>query len=154
MNDDTDTLEDARKQARTIASPTVVGGAGKEIPGAPPGDGHQSAVGGSNSEPFATQQNPPPIDDKPSHVVGIGASAGGLPALQAIFEGIPPDTGAAFVVVQHLSPNFNTLMDELIARHSPMTVKLADDGEYLRRNQVYVMRPCLLYTSPSPRDRG
>ena len=141
MNDDTDTLEDARKQARTIASPTVVGGAGKEIPGAPPGDGHQSAVGGSNSEPFATQQNPPPIDDKPSHVVGIGASAGGLPALQAIFEGIPPDTGAAFVVVQHLSPNFNTLMDELIARHSPMTVKLADDGEYLRRNQVYVMRP-------------
>ena len=83
----------------------------------------------------------PPGKDTPSHVVGIGASAGGLPALQAIFEGIPPDTGAAFVVVQHLSPNFNTLMDELIARHSAMTVKLADDGEYLRRNRIYVMRP-------------
>ena len=91
--------------------------------------------------PVADSHLLPPGKDTPSHVVGIGASAGGLPALQAIFEGIPPDTGAAFVVVQHLSPNFNTLMDELIARHSAMTVKLADDGEYLRRNRIYVMRP-------------
>ncbi len=82
-----------------------------------------------------------PDELKPSHVVGIGASAGGLPALQAIFDSIPDDTGAAFVVVQHLSPNFNTLMDELLARHSNMTVKLADDGEHLKQNHVYVMRP-------------
>lgn len=83
----------------------------------------------------------PTAAEVPSHLVGIGASAGGLPALQALFDGIPADTGAAYVVVQHLSPNFNTLMDELLARHSAMPVKLADDGEYLLQNTVYVMRP-------------
>ena len=79
--------------------------------------------------------------DKPSHIVGVGASAGGLNALQCLFDGIPPDTGAAYVVVQHLSPNFNTLMDELLSKHSDMTVKLADDGEEIKPNTVYVMRP-------------
>jgi len=98
-----------------------------------------SAIQVSETTDLESQQ--PAADEMPSHVVGIGASAGGLPALQAIFEGIPGDTGAAFVVVQHLSPKFNTLMDELLARHSTMTVKLADDGEYLQQNRIYVMRP-------------
>lgn len=77
----------------------------------------------------------------PSHVVGIGASAGGLTALQDFFDHTPPESGAAFVVVQHLSPNFKTLMDELLSRHSRMTVKLTDNGEEIRANHVYVMRP-------------
>ena len=78
---------------------------------------------------------------QPSHVVGIGASAGGLTALQSLFDRIPENTGAAFVVVQHLSPNFNTLMDELLAKHSKMPVTLADDGEQLQPDHVYLMRP-------------
>jgi len=77
----------------------------------------------------------------PSHVVGIGASAGGLTALQNLFNRIPENTGACFVVVQHLSPNFNTLMDELLAKHSKMLVKLAEDGEHLLPDHVYLMRP-------------
>src|SRR5205807_666468 len=51
-------------------------------------------------------------------IVGIGASAGGLESLEQLFKALPADTGMAFVVVQHLSPDFRSLMDELIARHS------------------------------------
>ncbi|MEM7699284.1 MAG: chemotaxis protein CheB, partial [Verrucomicrobiota bacterium] len=47
--------------------------------------------------------------DKPSHLVAIGASAGGLEAIQSFFAEIPNDTGMAFVVVQHLSPDFKSL---------------------------------------------
>ncbi len=47
-------------------------------------------------------------------VVGIGASAGGLRALEEFFEHLPTDSGAAFVVIQHLSPDFTSLMKELL----------------------------------------
>ncbi|MCB0223520.1 MAG: hypothetical protein KDI02_07525, partial [Anaerolineae bacterium] len=48
---------------------------------------------------------------KPSYIVGIGASAGGLEALESFFNHMPPDTGLAFVIVQHLSPDFKSMMD-------------------------------------------
>ena len=47
----------------------------------------------------------------------------------------------AFVVVQHLSPDFRSLMDELIARHSDMPVRIADDGMAVEANHIYVMPP-------------
>ena len=137
MTDKTETLVDTNHKqplSRTKA-PTL--SSAKTVNTTPVKAKHSNSIP-KNNQAFNREL---PEEEKPSHVVGIGASAGGLPALQAIFEGIPHDTGAAFVVVQHLSPNFNTLMDELIARHSTMTVKLADDGEYLRRNHIYVMRP-------------
>ncbi|MEP6861133.1 MAG: chemotaxis protein CheB [Deltaproteobacteria bacterium] len=74
-------------------------------------------------------------------VVGIGASAGGLESLEHLFAAIPQDTGLAFVVVQHLSPDFRSLMDELIARHSDMPVRLAEDGTPVRANHIYLMPP-------------
>ena len=98
------------------------------------------AASASRQQKRAMQQQQSLLD-KPSHIVGVGASAGGLHALQCLFDGIPSDTGAAYVVVQHLSPNFNTLMDELLSKHSDMTVKLADDGEEIKPNTIYVMRP-------------
>src|SRR5690606_28039008 len=49
-------------------------------------------------------------------VVAIGASAGGLEALERFFKAMPPDSNMAFVVIQHLSPDFKSLMDELLAR--------------------------------------
>src|SRR5689334_15205228 len=45
-------------------------------------------------------------------IVGIGASAGGLESLEQLFDALPPDTGMAFIIVQHLSPDFRSLMDE------------------------------------------
>ena len=49
-------------------------------------------------------------------VVGIGASAGGLEAIQEFFRVMAADSGLAFVVIQHLSPDYRSLMDELLAR--------------------------------------
>lgn len=77
--------------------------------------------------------------NKVSHVVGIGASAGGLEALQALFSLLPANLNCAYVVVQHLSPDFKSLMDELIASHTDMVVHQAKDGEMLEPNRVYVI---------------
>jgi two-component system CheB/CheR fusion protein len=74
-------------------------------------------------------------------IVGIGASAGGLESLEQLFSALPPDTGMAFVVVQHLSPDFRSLMDELIGRHSKMPVKMVEDGEQVEANHVYLIPP-------------
>lgn len=77
----------------------------------------------------------------PKHVIGIGASAGGLEALEALFDGIPPDTGLAFVVVQHLSPDFTSMMDELLSRHTSMAIHRVDDGMQVEPNCVYLIPP-------------
>ena len=50
------------------------------------------------------------------NVIGVGASAGGLEAIEKFFVNMPEQTGAAFVVVQHLSPDFKSHMAELLAR--------------------------------------
>ena len=124
MNEDTGLLDQKTKssQAKTRTDQA--------------GDNHDPGSKPTSSAP--NNQSTPP---SPSHVVGIGASAGGLTALQNLFDRIPENTGAAFVVVQHLSPNFNTLMDELLAKHSKMSVSLAEDGEHLKPDHIYLMRP-------------
>ena len=74
-------------------------------------------------------------------IVAIGASAGGLESLENLFSSLPNDTGLAFVVVQHLSPDFRSLMDELIARHSEMPVSIVEDGVAVQANHIYLMPP-------------
>ena len=49
------------------------------------------------------------------YIVGIGASAGGLEALQELFNLLPDNLGASYVIVQHLSPDFKSMMDELLS---------------------------------------
>ena len=74
-------------------------------------------------------------------IVGIGASAGGLEALQQLFDKLPPDTDLAFVVVQHLSPDFKSLMDEILRRHTAMAVHRVTDGMKVEANSVYFIPP-------------
>ncbi|NES99338.1 MAG: PAS domain-containing protein [Sphaerospermopsis sp. SIO1G1] len=74
-------------------------------------------------------------------VVGVGASAGGLRALEEFFDNMPADSGAAFVVVQHLSPDFKSLMKELLERRTRMTVKRVQDGMKVEANIVYLITP-------------
>ena len=62
-------------------------------------------------------------DSSPT-VVGIGASAGGLAALEKLFEKVPPDSGLAFVVVVHLSPERKSHLADLLQTHSPVPVKM------------------------------
>ncbi len=75
-------------------------------------------------------------------VVGIGASAGGLEALSTFFDALPPDTGLTYVVVTHLSPDHESILDELLQRHTAMPV-VQVQAERLRiaPNHVYVIPP-------------
>ena len=75
------------------------------------------------------------------YVVGVGASAGGLEALQDYFKNVPDNTGAAYVVIQHLSPDYKSLMDELLSRCTGMPVKVAEDGIEVKKNHVYLIPP-------------
>src|SRR5690606_33588869 len=72
-------------------------------------------------------------------IVGIGASAGGVEALEGLFKGIPVDSGCAFVLVTHLGPERKSLLNEIVARHTAIPVRLAENGVEVRPNEVYVL---------------
>lgn len=64
-------------------------------------------------------------------LVGIGASAGGLEALTSLFSNLPTDLNIPFVVAQHLSPAYRSMLAQLIGRETTMTVKEVEHGEAL-----------------------
>src|SRR4051812_9396489 len=82
-----------------------------------------------------------PAPSKSPIVVGIGASAGGLEALQVFLEAMPADTGLAFVHVQHLDPQHKSLMVDLLRRSTRMNVCEAQDGAVIEPNCVYINPP-------------
>jgi two-component system CheB/CheR fusion protein len=84
----------------------------------------------------SAEQNPSKF-----RVVGIGASAGGLESLEQFFTNLPPNPGMAFVVVQHLSPDFRSVMDELLARRCDMPVQQAEDNIEVQPDHVYLLPP-------------
>jgi two-component system CheB/CheR fusion protein len=98
----------------------------------------------------------------PCPVIGVGASAGGLEAFQALFSRMPADSGMAFVVVQHLDPHHETLMPELLARHASMPVQLVNEDIAVETDHIYVTPPnatvtidnCVLRVSRPERTRG
>ena len=69
------------------------------------------------------------------------ASAGGLDAFKKFFAAMPADSGIAFVLIPHLDPKHESLMVELLARHTPMPVVEAEEGMAAEANQVYVLPP-------------
>ena len=74
-------------------------------------------------------------------VVGLGASAGGLQALEGFLANVPPDSGMAYVVVQHLDPTHRAALTELLARISAIPVRQAIDGMAVCADTVYVIAP-------------
>ncbi|WP_365867967.1 chemotaxis protein CheB [Arsukibacterium sp.] len=74
-------------------------------------------------------------------IVGIGASAGGLEALDQLLLHTPPDTGLAWIIVQHLDPTKKAMLPELLGRATSMDVQQAEDGMRICANQVYVIAP-------------
>ena len=74
-------------------------------------------------------------------VVGIGASAGGIEALEGLFGGVPARPGMAFVVVTHLSPHHESALPDILARFTGLRVEAATDGLRLRADTVYVIPP-------------
>lgn len=73
------------------------------------------------------------------YVVGIGASAGGLEALEVFFKNMPDGSGMAFVVIQHLSPDYKSLMVELLSKYAKMPVCHAEDGIEISPNNIYLL---------------
>ena len=74
-------------------------------------------------------------------IIGIGASAGGLEALEQFFSPIPTVCGAAFVVIQHLDPNYKGILPELLQRATAMRVAQVGDSMAVKPNCVYVIPP-------------
>ncbi len=74
-------------------------------------------------------------------IVGIGASAGGLESLERFFAVMPAEPGMAFVIIQHLSPDFRSMMNELLSRHSQIPVQTVEHDTPIRANQIYLLPP-------------
>lgn len=74
-------------------------------------------------------------------IVGIGASAGGLEALEELFAHMPTDTGMAFVVITHQHPGHTSLLPELLSKITRIKVQQAADGLKVEPNRVYVSPP-------------
>src|SRR5208283_3059402 len=83
----------------------------------------------------------PPKNGHAFHIVGIGASAGGLEALEQFFKNMPPDSGMAFVIVQHLDPTRKSSMPEILSRFTTMPVYLAAEGMKVEANSIYLIPP-------------
>ncbi|MCF8067527.1 MAG: PAS domain-containing protein [Desulfobacterales bacterium] len=74
-------------------------------------------------------------------IVGLGASAGGLEALETFFTHTPSDSGIAFVIIQHLSPKHKSIMSSLLSKYTEMAVLDLEDGMKIQPNQVYLNPP-------------
>jgi two-component system CheB/CheR fusion protein len=74
-------------------------------------------------------------------LVAIGASAGGLQALNELLMNLPEKLGMAYVIIQHLSPNYESILPELLATKTSMPVHLVEDGMHIEKDNIYVIPP-------------
>ena len=77
----------------------------------------------------------------PDFIVGIGGSAGSLPAFKALLKALPPRTGMSFIFVSHIYPTANSQLAQILARNTKMPVMLAADQIQIQKNSVYVIPP-------------
>jgi two-component system, chemotaxis family, CheB/CheR fusion protein len=75
------------------------------------------------------------------HCVGIGASAGGLEAIEEFFSHMPEKSGLAFIVIQHLSPDYKSLMVELLSKKTKIPVHRCTDGMLVAPDNIYMIPP-------------
>ncbi|MBF0288578.1 MAG: PAS domain-containing protein [SAR324 cluster bacterium] len=78
---------------------------------------------------------------KPSYYVGMGASAGGLEAIEDFFKKMPPESGLAFIIIQHLSPDYKSLMVQLLSKHTEMPIYRAEENMEVKKDSVYLIPP-------------
>ncbi|MGB3008667.1 MAG: chemotaxis protein CheB [Chitinophagaceae bacterium] len=81
----------------------------------------------------------PPASPDYFPVVAIGASAGGLEAMMELLKYLPPDTGMAFIYVQHLSPDHKSLLTEILSKKTKMKVQEIDDMDKIKPDNVFVI---------------
>src|SRR5438067_8739415 len=91
---------------------------------------------GSSDTPAASAQ---PASRAACAVVGIGASAGGLEAVSHLLARLPPDTGMAYVLIEHLDPKHESSLVRILAKATPMPVQESTNGMRVEPNQVYII---------------
>jgi two-component system CheB/CheR fusion protein len=116
----------------------------------------QSAISSLPSEPTSAPESPvetaltataeasePTQSEQSFAIVGIGASAGGLAAVEPFFSAMPADReiGMAFVLVQHLSPDHKSILCDLVKRYTRMQVYEVEDGMKIQPNCAYIIPP-------------
>ncbi len=73
------------------------------------------------------------------YIVAIGASAGGLEAINSFFEKVPEDSGLSFILIQHLSPDYKSMMPELLAKHTKLKINKVVNAAIVLPNCVYTI---------------
>jgi two-component system, chemotaxis family, CheB/CheR fusion protein len=115
----------------------------------------KSAKSGSRKRKTApTKRSPPrrpdavvrqlravPPTRRPAIIVGVGASAGGLEAFSQLLQALPPNPGLAMVLVQHLAPQHESALVELLANRTPLPVVQVTQNMPVERNHIYVIPP-------------
>ena len=96
------------------------------------------AIPDNKKEPDTKKIEQPEMDFP---VVALGASAGGLDALEQFFSHLPENSGMAYVIIQHLEPNAITSMPEILSRFTRLPVKITSDGLKIEPNSIYLIPP-------------
>ncbi|WP_165351951.1 chemotaxis protein CheB [Salipiger sp. IMCC34102] len=89
----------------------------------------------TESFPLASREDSAPV------IVGIGASAGGLEALRGFLDALPDDQNLAIVIVQHLDPDHDSLLKELLEKRTRIPIRMAEDGLSIEAGQIYLIAP-------------
>jgi two-component system CheB/CheR fusion protein len=143
---------------RRLASTHLVHGSDASL-GSPKPTTSRGAGGRQQQPAAAATGESPPAGILPFVTVAIGASAGGLHAYSSFLAALPPTTGMAFVLIQHLDPNHKSLLVSLLQNHTEMPVVEAADGMPLTPDVAFVIPPDstmtishgrLAITSPAP----
>ncbi len=83
---------------------------------------------------------------EPHFIIAVGASAGGLEAIHDFFDNVSESANLSFVIIQHLSPDYKSLLVELVAKHTYMKVQEASDGVFIEKGCIYVIPPKKMMT--------
>jgi len=106
-----------------------------------PSDHSEPAEATESTQPAEAIDTPETPKAVLPHMVGVGASAGGLEALRTFFAEMPVDSGLTFIVIQHLAPNHKSLMVELLQRATRIPVQRAAQDMLAEPNQIYLIPP-------------
>ena len=96
---------------------------------------------GKTKQSANSKEQSTPKKNKGFPIVGIGASAGGLEALEGFFSHIPVKSEIAFVVVQHLAPMHRSIMDSLLKKYTRMKILQVHDGMKIEPSCIYLNPP-------------
>src|SRR5579872_4767272 len=86
-------------------------------------------------------------------VVGVGASAGGLEAFKRLLKAIPESSGMAYILVQHLEPNHESMLPEILQKNTPIPVEEVTDKVHVVPNHIYIIPSNKLLTADEGRLR-